>query len=177
VNLDPRVSALKTQAAAHTDCPYATNLVAEEIKTIVDSYRANNAGLQYVVIVGNDGAIPFFRYPDETLIGQESGYEPPVASATISDAGLSQDFVLSQDAYGGATMISMRSSSSRCRGWRLGFGCWKRLPRSPGLIDAYTAAGGVITPTSSLVTGYDFLADVAGDHTELIGNRRRAADR
>ena len=113
VNADARVSSLKTQAAAHTDCPYATNLVAEEIKTIVDTYRANNAGLRYVVIVGNDGAIPFFRYPDETLIGQESGYDPPVAGGAISDASLSQDFVLSQDAYGAKTRISMRSMSSR----------------------------------------------------------------
>ena len=78
---DARVNTLKIQAAAHTDCPYATNLVAEEIKTIVDSYRGiQNPGLRYVVIVGNDGAIPFFRYPDETLIGQESNYDPPVQS-------------------------------------------------------------------------------------------------
>src|SRR5205823_13305773 len=107
---DARVNTLKIQAAAHTDCPYATNLVAEEIKTIVDSYRGiQNPGLRYVVLVGNDGAIPFFRYPDETLIGQESGYDPPVASATISDASLSQDYVLSQDAYGAKTRIALRT--------------------------------------------------------------------
>ena len=34
--------ALKAQADANAACPYATNLVAEEIKGIVDSYRPNN---------------------------------------------------------------------------------------------------------------------------------------
>ena len=58
---DARVGALKTQAANNPACPFAKNLVAEEIKGIVDSYRANP--LQYVVIVGNDDAIPFFRSP------------------------------------------------------------------------------------------------------------------
>ena len=40
-----------------------------------------------------------------------------------------------------------------------------RLVETPaeiaGLIDAYTQPGGVVTPGSSLVTGYDFLADAA----------------
>ena len=53
---DPRVSALKAQAAANSACPFAQNLVAEEIKGIVDSYRQSNP-MKYVVIVGNDDAI------------------------------------------------------------------------------------------------------------------------
>jgi hypothetical protein len=56
------------QAANNPACPFAKNLVAEEIKGIVDAYRANP--LQYVVIVGNDDAIPFFRSPDEERIGR-----------------------------------------------------------------------------------------------------------
>ena len=66
---DARVSALKQQAANNPACPFAKNLVAEEIKSIVDRYRANP--LQYVVIVGNDDAIPFFRYagPDAARAG------------------------------------------------------------------------------------------------------------
>jgi hypothetical protein len=57
VNADSRVQQLKAQADNHKDCPYATNLVAEEIKSIVDTYRKNNPNLRYVVIVGNDSAI------------------------------------------------------------------------------------------------------------------------
>ena len=40
---DPRVQELRDQADAtpNRGCPFAQNLVAEEIKSIVDSYRAS----------------------------------------------------------------------------------------------------------------------------------------
>ncbi len=172
---DPRVGQLKTQAAANSSCPYATNLVAEEIKSIVDSYR-NNPNLRYVVIVGGDDVIPFFRYPDESLLGQESGYVPPVDG--VSDASLRGDYVLSQDAYGSKTRISLRTSDFPVPGLAVG-----RLVKTPaeivGMIDAYTADNGrcgtTVRPGSSLVTGYDFLADVADAVSSrvAIGYRRR----
>jgi hypothetical protein len=46
-------------AAANAACPFATNLVAEEIKGIVDSPGPESRP-KYVVIAGNDAAIPFF---------------------------------------------------------------------------------------------------------------------
>ena len=160
VAADSRVAALKAQAAANTTCPYAQNLVAEEIKGIVDSYRANNAGLRYVVLAGGDDVIPFFRYPDQSLLGQESGYIPPVDSNSASEASLRRDFVLSQDAYGSGMQISLRTSDYPIPGLAVG-----RLVETPaevaGMLDAYTAANGVVSPGSSLVTGYDFLADAA----------------
>ncbi|MGH2473642.1 MAG: PxKF domain-containing protein [Candidatus Limnocylindrales bacterium] len=160
VATDPRVTALKAQAAANTTCPYAQNLVAEELKGIVDSYRANNAGLRYVVLAGGDDVIPFFRYPDQSLLGQESGYVPPVEANSASEASLRRDFVLSQDAYGSGIQISLRTSDYPVPGLAVG-----RLVETPsevaGMLDAYTAANGVVSPGSSLVTGYDFLADAA----------------
>ena len=157
---DPRVTALKQQAASNAACPFAQNLVAEEIKDIVDSYRPANPGLRYVVIAGDDNAIPFFRYPDQSLLGQESGYVPPVRSDSPSDASLRNDFVLSQDAYGAESRSRMRTSAFPVPGLAVG-----RLVETPteiaGLLDAYTLTGGVVAPGSSLVTGYDFLADAA----------------
>src|SRR4029077_637885 len=105
---DARVSALKQQAANNPACPFAVNLVAEEIKGIVDSYRANP--LQYVVIVGSDAAIPFFRLPDESALAQEVDFVPPVQSNSESQASLSLNFVLSQDAYGSKTALSLPSN-------------------------------------------------------------------
>ena len=102
---DGRVGALRQQAANNPACPYAKNLVAEEFKGIVDAYRANP--LQYVVLVGNDDAIPFFRSPDKSAIGKESGYVPPVESNSPSEASLRRDFVLSQDRYGSKTSIAL----------------------------------------------------------------------
>ena len=153
-----RVKALRQQAANNPACPFAKNLVAEEIKGIVDAYRANP--LQYVVLVGNDDAIPFFRSPDQSAIGQESGYVPPVQSNSPSEASLRRDFVLSQDRYGSKTSISLPWNDFPVPGLAVG-----RLVETTteiaGLIDAYVAADAVVSPHTSLVTGYDFLEDAA----------------
>jgi YVTN family beta-propeller protein len=155
---DARVSALKQQAANNPACPFAVNLVAQEIKGIVDSYRANP--LQYVVIVGNDAAIPFFRSPDESGLGPESGYVPPVQSNSDSEASLRRNFVLSQDAYGSKTALSLPSNDFPVPGLAVGR-LVETAPEIAGVIDAYVAANGVVVPGSSLVTGYDFLAQAA----------------
>lgn len=173
---DARVSALRQQAAANPACAFAQNLVAEEIKGIVDSYRAANPDLRYVVIAGGDDVIPFFRYPDQSLLGQESGYVPPVQSDSASEAALRNDFVLSQDAYGAGTLISLRTSEFPVPGLAVG-----RLVETPaeiaGMLDAYIQAGGVVEPGSSLVTGYDFLADAAAAvEAELEAGTGAAAD-
>src|SRR4029077_20268906 len=119
-----------------------------------DAYRTDP--LRYVVIVGNDDAIPFFRSPDESAIGQESGYVPPVQSNSPSESSLRRDFVLSQDRYGSKTSISLPWNEFPVPGLAVG-----RLVETPGeiagLIDAYVAGGGVLSPRTSLVTGYDFL--------------------
>jgi hypothetical protein len=171
---DARVTALKQQAANNPACPFAKNLVAEEIKRIVDTYRANP--LRYVVIVGNDQAIPFFRSPDQSMLGQESGFVPPVQSNSPSEASLRRDFVLSQDAYGAKSKLSMTINDFPVPGLAVG-----RLVESPteiaGILDAYVAANGVVVPGSSLVTGYDFLEDAANAvRTELQLGTARAVD-
>jgi hypothetical protein len=158
VATDDRVRALKVQAANNPACPFAKNLVAEEIKSIVDSYRANP--LRFVVVAGNDDAIPFFRFPDESGLGQESGYVPPVESNSPSEASLRLDYVLGQDDYGSATSLSLTNNDFPIPALAVG-----RLIETPDeiarIIDGYVAANGVVAPKSSLVTGYDFLADAA----------------
>jgi hypothetical protein len=155
-----RVTDLNAQADANAPCPYAKNLLASAIKDVVDSYRANNPGLHYVVLVGGDGVIPFFRYHDESLLGPESGYFPPVKSTSASDASLRLDQVLGQDAYGSTTAVSVNSASVPVPGLAVGR-LVETASEASGMLDAYTAAGGVVTPHSTLVTGYDFLADAA----------------
>jgi hypothetical protein len=155
----PRIAQLNAQADANTACPYAKNLVASAIKDVVDSYRPNNP-LQYVVIVGGDGVVPFFRYPDESLLGEESGYLPPVQSTSASDTSLRLNYVLGQDAYGAKTSISLGSSDFPVPDLAVGR-LVETASEASGMLDAYTAAGGVVVPHSTLVTGYDFLADDA----------------
>jgi hypothetical protein len=87
VGTDDRVAAANDQADNKPACPYAKNLVADAIKGIVDDYRQVNP-LEYVVIIGNDDVIPFFRSPDQAMLGNELNYSPPVRDNTASQASL-----------------------------------------------------------------------------------------
>ncbi|MEO5851604.1 MAG: PxKF domain-containing protein, partial [Nocardioides sp.] len=155
-----RVRALQAQVDGHPRCPFATNLVARAVKEIVDSYRNTNS--KYVVIAGGDDVIPFFRYPDVSGLGQESQFLPPLNSNTAPGASLTEDQVLSQDAYGSSTEVTIGGATLPLPDLAVG-----RLVKTPGeitaVIDNYLGlTGGTLpAPTSSLVTGYDFLADAA----------------
>jgi hypothetical protein len=161
VGADARVAQLNTQADQKFECPFAKNQVAGSIKEIVDRYRALNP-LEYVVVIGNDNAIPFFRYPDEALLAAESGYAPPVRDLSASQASLRLNYVLGQDRYGASVDVSVKGNSLPIPDLAVG-----RLVETPSevvnMLNAYMATTGGQThvPTTALVTGYDFLSDAA----------------
>lgn len=159
---DARVAAANVQADSYPACPYAKNLLADTVKELIDGYQALNP-LQYVVIVGNDGVIPFYRYPDNALLANESNYIPPVLDGSPSQASLRLGYVLGQDAYGTNTAVSFKNSSIPIP--QLGVG---RLVETAvevsTMLDAYllgTNNGLTNLTTLPLVTGYDFLEDAA----------------
>src|SRR6059058_4681232 len=160
VSQDDQVAAANLQADANPACAFAKNLVGLEIKSIIDSYRALNP-LKYIVLVGNDGLIPFFRHPDEAGLANERDFVPPVVANSPSQAALNLGYVLGQDRYGSSTDLSVNDHSFPLPDLAVG-----RLIEQPadinGVIDAYlnAPAGGVV-PTSGLATGYDFFADGA----------------
>jgi CSLREA domain-containing protein len=161
VSQDARVQAANSQADQFPQCPYAKNQVAYAIKEIVDRFAASNP-LEYVVILGNDDVIPFFRHPDNALLANERNYVPPVKDSTASQASLKLGYVLSQDRYGSRTEVSFKSTSLPLPDLAVG-----RLVETPeeilNMLNAYLAtSGGVLpAPDSVLVTGYDFMADAA----------------
>ncbi|HYO42618.1 MAG TPA: CSLREA domain-containing protein [Candidatus Limnocylindrales bacterium] len=160
-----RVADLNAQAdGPKVGCPYAKNLVAMALRDIVDSYRTPaNPDLAYVVIVGGDGTIPFFRYPDTVDLAPESGYIPPVMPGSASDASLQLNYVLSQDTYGAARQLALGVGTFPVPNLAVGR-LVETAAEASGLIDAYldgTSNGVVPTPTSALTTGYDFMADSA----------------
>ncbi|TME13680.1 MAG: hypothetical protein E6I70_15865, partial [Chloroflexi bacterium] len=93
VGQDDQVKAANLQADAVTACAFAKNLVGLEIKRIIDSYRSVNP-LKYIVIVGDDSLIPFFRHPDEAGLGNERNFVPPVHSNSPSQASLNLGYFL-----------------------------------------------------------------------------------
>jgi len=152
-----RVVALNQQADAHPSCPYAENLVAQSIRDIVNSYRGPS--LKYVVIVGGDSVVPFFRYADTAGLGPETGYYPPMSDGSPAQAALRSDDFLSQDAYGSAVDVSIKGSTFPVPDLAVG-----RLVETPSEITTTLtryASTPVIRPTATLATGYDFLADSA----------------
>ena len=167
-----RIAALNQQADAHPACVYAKNLVASAIRDIVTAYRAANPNLADVVLVGDDDVIPFFRYPDQNGLGPEKNYQPPV-DADQRIRGIAPlrlrprpGRVRLQDlpVPGGLCLPDPRSAR---RPARRDTGRGDRDPaRLPGPHDrtgcrSDRSGQGGATKYSSLVTGYDFLADSA----------------
>ncbi|MCB8982495.1 MAG: tandem-95 repeat protein [Ardenticatenaceae bacterium] len=177
VAADGRVAAANAQADAHPACPYAKNLVAGAIKEIVTEYRALNP-LAYVVIVGNDSVIPFFRYPDNALLANENNYVPPVKDGSASQASLRLGYVLGQDEYGSQTAVSFKNSVIPIPDLAVGR-LVETAVQATAVLDAYLATPDGVTPltTRPLVTGYDFLEDAAlGVQTELEAGIGQSAD-
>ncbi|HVM70346.1 MAG TPA: MBG domain-containing protein [Anaerolineales bacterium] len=162
LSTDPRVQAADTQAQANPACVYAMNVEAGEIKDLINSFWKNDTSLEYIVLVGNDHAIPFFRYPDNALLASETDFAPPVLDNTTSQASLKSGYFLSQDAYGSAEDISFKAGTIPVPDLAVG-----RLVETAAdinhVLEAYLnhSSGGVVSPTNALVTGYDFLADDA----------------
>jgi hypothetical protein len=159
---DAEVNALRTQAAQQTQCVYATNLVAESIRAIVESHR--NSDLKYVVLVGGDDSIPFFRYPDQALLGPEQDYDPPVADDSASQAALRLNYILGQDEYGSRFSVSAGDGEIPIPDLAVGR-VVETAAEAIGVIDAYlsTADGVALSGAglATLTTGYDFLTDAA----------------
>lgn len=161
VGADGWVRFFNAQADANPQCPYAKNLLAEAIRAIINRSYAGNA-LEYLVVVGGDAVVPFFRHPDEALLGPEQDFVPPVLEFSPSQAALRQNFFLSQDRYGARIEIARKNTRLPLMNLAVG-----RLVETPdeiiGMVDAYldTGAGILPPPQSLLVTGYDFLEDAA----------------
>ncbi len=161
VGADDRVADARTLLNDYLTCPAAQNILADAIKAVIDAYWQANPDLRYLVLVGNDQVIPFYRHPDQALLAPESNYVVPVLEGSPSDASLELNYLLSQDSYGSQLTISMQNIELPVPA--LGIG---RLVETPSdmtaVLNAYlSTSDGVITPATSLVTGYDFLEDAA----------------
>ncbi|HLE13827.1 MAG TPA: choice-of-anchor Q domain-containing protein, partial [Anaerolineales bacterium] len=163
VGSDARVAAANAEAERgdNFQCPFAKNQVAYAIKNIVDNYRAKNP-LEYVVIIGSDEVVPFFRHADQAMLANEKNYAPPVLDDTASQASLKLGYVLSQDRYGTDLEISHKDESFPIPDLAVGR-VVETASDATRMLDAYLNPnrGGILSPTSALVTGYDFLVDNA----------------
>jgi CSLREA domain-containing protein len=157
-----RVAFANAQAdqAQNLACPSAKNTVASEIQAVINAYRAANSSLQYIVLAGGADVIPYFQVQDVAGLADEKNYVVPVASGSPSDAGLQTNLVRGQDGYGSQQTLDQSGFSLALPDLAVG----RLVDNAADISNAvrnYIAINGVITPHSSLVTGYDFVADAA----------------
>jgi hypothetical protein len=160
---EPEVVARNDQADLKWQCPYAKNIVADEIKEIIDEYRAVNVDgsgketIENIVVIGSDNHVPFYRYPDQSGLGPESQYVVPVLETSTSFASLESDTFLGQDAYGATAGVAMKNVTMPIPEIPVG-----RLVETPqqiaNMIDLYLSEP-VLVPQSAFVSMYDFLID------------------
>lgn len=142
----------------------AANGVAGAIKSMIDQYTIAYPNLVYIVIVGGDEIIPFYRQPDNNpTFWHEYNYRQAVPESAIR-AALSQDMLLSDDFYANRTPIVPSSPFWFDRhvlylpDFAIG-----RLAGTPqsilNILDAFLENDGVITLNPSLVGGDLALAE------------------
>jgi hypothetical protein len=129
---------------------------------------------RYLVLVGEDQALPFYRVKDSTGVLPESAYSELSATSTVgaalaASAGAAGGYFLSDDYYGAAEPEATQVGSTELWLPSLAVG---RLVQTPaeieGQINRFIAQNGEVRATRALTTGYDFLIDGAQDITAAL---------
>jgi hypothetical protein len=154
------VKTMLANITASPNCVPQVNLATETIKALIwgpGSFQAANAStLEYIVFAGGDRAIPYRRITDLTFAG-EINYSPPVEG--VSGASLANNWYLTDSFYLAASPVERKGQLvwlNEVTGGRLVETASDIMKN----INTYTAKGGVLTPTSSLVAGYQFNTDL-----------------
>ncbi len=141
--------------------PALANAVVEEIGDYLDTLEAGAPNVAYKVVVGGDDIVPFARMPDETQIANERTYREALGAVNNQYVGsIGAGFLFTDDVYAEAGAPEFLGRELFVPEQAIG-----RLVETPAditrTIDDFIAAGGAMPPTSSYVTGYDFLTDGA----------------
>ncbi len=153
---------------ANPCAPELANAVASGIAATVNSIRLTRPSLKYIVFVGGDDQIPFFRVPDLTLIANESG-EAATFDANQYSGAFIRENLLSDDPYLDTDPIQAGARQVFVPDLAGG-----RLVETPGQIigqlTEFVAAGGRLARDSAFSAGYDFASDgTATASAELSG--------
>ncbi|HWN22364.1 MAG TPA: PxKF domain-containing protein, partial [Gaiellaceae bacterium] len=148
--------------------PALANAVASGIAATVNSIRLAHPALKYIVFVGGDDQIPFFRVPDLTLIANESGNAATFTANQYYGAFIREN-LLSDDPYLDTDPIQAGARQVFVPDLAGG-----RLVETPGQIigqlTEFVTAGGILARDSAFSSGYDFASDgTATASAELSG--------
>jgi Tol biopolymer transport system component len=146
-------------------CVAQANAVVDSIRGVVRAIAATNP-LEYVVLAGPDSAIPFARRADTAEISREDHWNVPYQQGTPLGASTSQAFYLTDDAYATDDAVERFGHPLFVPARAVG-----RLVETPDDMLRYLGwyfANGTITVNSALVTGYDFVSDLAHRLAETL---------
>lgn len=140
--------------------PDLANRVAGLIQAWIQATVADVQSIRHVAIIGSDEVIPFARLQDSTVVANESTYVDDFRVGTALHGSQSARTYLSDSPYGDLDPIPWLDRYAYLP--ELGVG---RLVESPaqivGAIETFLAEGGVLSPGTAAVAGYDFLTDGA----------------
>ena len=156
---------------ANPCAPELANAVASGIAATVNSIRLTHPSLKYIVFVGGDDQIPFFRVPDLTLIANESGNASTFTGNQYSGAFIREN-LLSDDPYLDTDPIQAGARQVFVPDLAGG-----RLVETPGQIigqlNEFVAASGILARNSAFSSGYDFASDgtaaASGELSGIVG--------
>lgn len=167
VNIDDNT----TIAAAYTDWDAATgaanvekaNQTATALRNMIQQYGAEHLNLRYLVLVGDDRMLPFYRVVDEEITSYpESTYSTQAGGDHPTAIALAHNYYLTDDFYGDSDPVSINRSELFVPELATG-----RLVETASEITAFVS-NYLITPATAvdsvLVTGYDFIQDSAQEN-------------
>ncbi len=142
--------------------PDRANDVVREINRVIDTMRDADPATEItqVMIVGDDDIIPMARLADDTTIANESGYAQTFLGTEANSyfGALINSFYLSDEPYGDLDPIQSGERVLYVADIALG-----RMVETPaeiaGQVLAFIGSSGQLSPSTALVTGYDFLDD------------------
>ncbi len=135
----------------------AANALTAQIRSIIAPMIG---GADYVVLVGDDGVVPFRRVPDETTFSNERDYafDAYLRPGSPLFASVVLGYNLTDDYYVDAAPTAWQGRELYVPDIPIA-----RLVETPDEIraaaQAFVSSNGVLNPASGFVSGYDFFAD------------------
>lgn len=138
------------------------NQTADAIRRTILSYRSQHAGLRYLLLIGDDRVLPFYRLPDRTIETPEKTYAE-VNEKHPTGAALRGNYYLTDDFYA-TDKPTITSAGTVLYIPDLAVGRLIETPADMGqLIDRFLGAPMPVIDRV-LVTGWTFVSDVAAEN-------------
>lgn len=142
------------------------NLVTNAIRQLIMTYLSEHKDVQFIILVGDDRALPFRRIPDNTTQQPEKSYTAFVSNNNPTGAAIQANYFLSDDFYAAKTPLPHQGRELYVPDLITG-----RLVETPSdmmkMIDTFISNP---RPTiqQALVTGYDFVKDSAAEDCKSL---------